>query len=1190
MKRWHSRAAWMALVTASWLAAALPAEEQPAATVSGQPPATAQPPAVKPPLAGENGEEKPLREQTIYIPYSKLREAFEKEGRGVFLPYEQFQELWRQARQSQQPQPDKRPPQAVVLTEIESEATVERDVVVVKAKLKLEVLGKGWHEVVLRLSDAAIRSAQLDGQPARIVYDQQAGYKLLLRNDTPEATRQELVLEYARAFNKSPGLNSVQFAAPQAPINRWRIRIPQKGVKVNIQPLIAATEVPAAEPPMPAAPQPADAVREETVVLAFVGAAPQVQIDWTPKAEGATGLEALATVQMQQEVVLEEGVLRTRARLAYEISRAELSQLLVEIPADQKITGVFDANVRQWQVAAQEGKQIITIQLFEPVKKTQNIAIELERFSDQLVMKEVAVPVVKAVGVGRQQGVVVIRVGEQLRAEPIQRSGLLQLDTAELPPPLSKSPWSFVYRYSALPFELVLRVEKVKPRVRTEELVEVFLEPEQATVGLLAIFDIQQAGVFQLEFDLPAGYVLRQVVGQSVSGAEAASVDSHSLEGENKARLKVNLARKAMGRVGLYVELHKRLEDPNLLSPTGQSSQLDWPLPRTAMSAEGTNGRLVIYAPESLRLNPNKQTGVRVVAFAEAIQGLESQRKDRFPALREVLAFVYTLEPVELTLTVERRKPQVDVRQLLTARIDSGVVKYDAVFHFDVRYSSVKSLRIDVPTPLATEIRNVTPGIREKPIDPRPEDAAEGYTPWSFTGEREFLGEIVIQLTREQKSKELEIGKSADYAIPVLKPMGVDRGWGQIVITKAETLDVNAKSGFTGLRPIDPQHDLMDGVKIADAARAFEFHEDWSLAVTATRYELEDPKHTSIERAVLRMVVTRSDYVSVQALYRVRSTVQRLLVQLPAGAEFDSDPLRLNGRAIPLERGNKDERFIPLVGQNPEQPFVIELRYTVKGDHSRLDFPTFPDQPPIQSKPAMQKIYLIAYLPEEMILLGSRGPWTNQQAYWYEHLNGMSPRDDDRTLVNWVIEALTPQNNPLDSFATDGRAYTFTTLRPTPPPDGSLRLVAWRERWLNLALFGSLALVGLVFVRQAAGWKLGALTVLITMIVLVGVFAPTFAMQVLDFKLIVAIGLIVLLWLVSAAMAYRPRGGGTAHRSSSTDTSSSVEVTSDNSDATSSSPEGMPAKTDNAEQTESPFAGDKQEGNDDAKQGGESHD
>ena len=42
--------------------------------------------------------ESELREQTIYIPYTKLRGIFEKEGRGVFIPYEQFQQLWKKAR------------------------------------------------------------------------------------------------------------------------------------------------------------------------------------------------------------------------------------------------------------------------------------------------------------------------------------------------------------------------------------------------------------------------------------------------------------------------------------------------------------------------------------------------------------------------------------------------------------------------------------------------------------------------------------------------------------------------------------------------------------------------------------------------------------------------------------------------------------------------------------------------------------------------------------------------------------------------------------------------------------------------------------------------------------------------------------------------------------------------------------
>ena len=45
----------------------------------------------------------PIREQTIYIPFEKLKDVFEKRGRGIFLPYEKFQELWKKARQATVP-------------------------------------------------------------------------------------------------------------------------------------------------------------------------------------------------------------------------------------------------------------------------------------------------------------------------------------------------------------------------------------------------------------------------------------------------------------------------------------------------------------------------------------------------------------------------------------------------------------------------------------------------------------------------------------------------------------------------------------------------------------------------------------------------------------------------------------------------------------------------------------------------------------------------------------------------------------------------------------------------------------------------------------------------------------------------------------------------------------------------------
>jgi hypothetical protein len=215
--------------------------------------------------------EKTIREQDIYIPYDKLRQVFEKHGRGVFLPYDKFQELWKAAQDRTQPSAEAKPPVGAVINEIENEATVEKDVVRVKAKVKIELLAEGWQEIPLRLSDAAIITAKLGDQAARILGAPGQDYRLLIEKKGKQPETIELDLEYAKAITRSPGQNSVSFQTPQAPVSRWKVTIPQSGVKVNLQPLIAATEVPAAAKTPEEQPQEKKA--DETVVLAFVGAA-----------------------------------------------------------------------------------------------------------------------------------------------------------------------------------------------------------------------------------------------------------------------------------------------------------------------------------------------------------------------------------------------------------------------------------------------------------------------------------------------------------------------------------------------------------------------------------------------------------------------------------------------------------------------------------------------------------------------------------------------------------------------------------------------------------------------------------------------------------------------------------------------------------------------------------------------------
>jgi len=1117
-------------------------------------PGLAQEPAAAPAPDEPAAEE--LREQSIYIPYEKLRKVFEQHGRGVFLPYEQFQDLWDAARKQTTPPAEAQPPLAAVITGSENEARVAEDVVEVKARLTIELLSEGWHEVPLRLSDAAITRAPLDDAPARLIGGQGEGYRLLIEKKGKQPEEHTLELEYAKAIQRTPGQNRVSFQAPRAPISRWRVTIPQAGVKVNIQPLLAATEVPAAAAPGPGAEAAEPAAPEQTVVLAFVGAAPVVGIEWTPKSEGAAGLEALASVQAEQRVWFTEGATRTRTRLDYAISRAELSSLRIEVPADQRVVNVADANVRQWTVeepAADAKTKEITVQLFEPAKGSQQVFVDLEQFAADAEKRLVHVPVVKAVGVGHQQGELVIHVDEGLRAEVEDSTGLLQVDAGDLSESLSQESWAFSYRYASALFALTLAVEKLEPQIVTDSLVAAYLEPERLSVDTLTVYTIRQAGVFRLDLDVPAGFEVVDVVGREGAGAAAAVVDGYHLEGseEPKApddegdapaddaapaaaeaegeangkaepadtrRLVVNLSRKAFGRVALVVLLTKELDEPGLRSPEAEPAALAAAVPTVAGPIQRAMGRLVVYAPESLRITPEKSDSLRTVTFREALEGMPPTREQPPDELRPVLAFGYTQAPGKLALSVERRRPKVTMRQLLVARIDSGVIKYEATFHYQVRYSGVESLLLDVPKDVDANLPSDSP-LRHEQVEPGPNDPPlpTGYVRWELTGESELLGEGDFKLSWETPIEGLDVGQSKDLSVPRLLPAGVDRAWGQIVLAKAETLDIEVKKKSDSLLYIDPQTDLV--ATVPGAARALEFQDDWDeLTITLTHYKLEEVKHTCIELGVVRAVATRGGTVAVQGLYRVRSAQQQLQVAFPNGASFDTSPVRIGGRRVPLQTLAGDY-FVPLVDSSAEESFLLELRYTIEGSGSRLDVPWFPEDP------AVLKLYLAAYLPDEWALLGSGGPWTPM--FEWRKGDGWRPepvawadpekrrRINAERLIAEVVSGINDvASNPAETFRTDGTEYLFSTLHPEKPPGGSLRLRSVDDRVLSAIVFALVALGGLVLLPVGISGRAMATGSLVALLVLGGVFLPTLTLQILDVTFLAAICLVLVLWVV----------------------------------------------------------------------------
>jgi hypothetical protein len=1075
--------------------------------------------------AEEAGEKKnSIFEQTIYIPYDKLSKVFESPSRGVFLPYDEFQKLWQAARAKRAMDNPVSIPLRSIITSISSEATVRGDVMQVSAKLSIQMLGLGWHEIPLRLVNAAISEAEIDGETARIIFRPGQGYFLLMQRQESDPADVVLDLQYARTYNQSPGLNQVSFQAPQASINRWKITIAEPGVKVNVQPLVAATETQdgAARDNATGDPVPPVAPATETVLIAFFGLTPQVHIDWTPRSEGAAGLQALATVQTRQSVVIGEGSQRTQAQIVYVITRSELRELKLRIPVGQKISGVFDANVRRWDVALEEGYQIITIELFEPADSTQTINIELERFDLEVGMQnesvDVTIPEIEALNVSRQQGLVMVKVEGDLRADVDTRTGLLQVDAAEVN---VGQGWDFVYRYAALPYELVLKIEKLQPRVKVEEYVTIQITPQLTRMSVTTLFDIQRAGLFHVDYDVPIGYRIRSVRGIAAANVTAAVVENHHAVENAPGKYRVNFSRKAVGQVALLVSVEKVRTDVNLLTPTGEASEYTFSLPRiVAASVEHVQGNVTLLAPEGLRVTPVDTAGGQSVAISEvqpSIAGLV--QISGIGSSLAVHAFRYANESFNPTFSVERRQPQIEVGQLVIADVQSGIINHSVTLAYDVRYSGVKKLRLDVPTSLVGKIRNDSKLVQESEIIPRPDDLAADYTAWELISNRELFGAFQVDLSWIESLDDLEVGSATSVSLNPLTPQEVHRSWGQIAIKKAENLDVvPAKSD--GVRPIDPRYDLKLGsteTQIEGAAVAMEFHQAWSVELDIHRYELESIELSAIELGVVDVQIAKGGKSRVHAVYRVKSAAQRIAVTFPKGAKIPNDPLSINGEAVGIEKGNTTDAvesttyLIPLNTITPGEDFVLELKYSIESDGFTVRIPEFTDLH------AINQIFMVVHLPSDTVLMDYSGDWDDhlpssfletiqRNLLYYSESEGDVDVD---SLLNNITQAKVDVQ--LGNQFSNQDTLVFSAINPSSSPLG-LSTVSLSN--FHMIMFGFLVAVTL------GGLWMGVRNQIITVLVLVSaslgvvLIKPIMASQMPFSGLFLGMCLMSIIWVI----------------------------------------------------------------------------
>jgi hypothetical protein len=1036
-------------------------------------------------------------EHTIYIPYQEFWKVFEQENRGVFLPYEEYRKLLKAAEEASV-KPDPKKMEGFLVKELSGTLQAGETVIKGTATLELEAFSEGWHEVPLQLNEWTVSSATLDGQPARL-RKERGQFVLVFEQTEGQAGDHTLEMEFAIPYQENSGKRNplesgekgIHFSLPEVAVNRWSLSVPDENVEFNVSDSVAVTRL--------------DTGKGTNVEL-FLGGHKSLNVKWTPEVEGAVNMEAVMQATVKQSAVISVDRVQTQSKVELQIERATVESVAFVIDGNERVVEVNSPRLKSWKAEKQGERQVISLLFQEPVKGREDVRVESERYDVEDVWKA---PMLEVNGVVRQDGSWVVELAEELKTASEKVSGMFRLDVAQPQPGKGSGRW-MGWEYRTLPAELTLQLEEVTPEIKLVTTSSINIEPRQIQQKVHVNLTIERAGIFQFQLSIPDEYELLNPSLTSGGGIQRFDVSDAE---EGRKVVTFDFTGKISGNHNLVFELERKKEFVALMSPTGEEVSLEVPMVRgVGPHIVQDKGELVVGSPAFLSLTVADSKGLREDPWQELrkVHSILNTTQPQF-------GFRYAEDTVSLRLLAKRKEPYTTVTQMLVVQAESGVVNFRSDLILNVQYSGIRHIRLDVPTELKDRIRIGKEEIRKVALSDAP-GLKEGMTAWRLESPSEFTGEVTIPLEWETPLTGLDVGVQKELRIPALLPKGVDRSRGQIILRKAESMDVVAKEVGPELIPLDPRHDLLFGRSIPDAALAFEYQREWDLTVNLVRYEPVDVKATSIDRAWIRQVLTRGGEVSVQAVYQLRSVRQRLELRLPEGAEFNAQPLRLNGRSVSLERGEEGQVYLPLTGFQADEAVLLELSYSLPEGSTDLTLPHFPEEP------ATQKTYLSVYVPENQVYLGHRGGWNPDYIWRVGKGYRLMPRGRlfESELWNWVKGDVDVSGSPLDRLSTDGQHVMFSTLRPETK-GVTLSVTTVSHRLFQMLTIGVGVLLGLLLIRAAIRTRFMVCMALVALLALAGVFLPSLAHALINDATGGGAFLVLILWVVYDVVVRFPK-------------------------------------------------------------------
>ena len=1006
-----------------------------------------EPPAPVP--VTEKGPETPvvIREQTVYVPYTKLKDVFEKEGRGIFLPYEEFLKLWRAANPTPNPVEPVGPPAEAVVQSSPYKGKVIGDLALFEVSYHVEALKEGWGLVKLPLSGVAVESVDL-GDSKALFATHGKSYGLLL----PEKGPYDLKLRFSVKVQSSPGIKKLSFGLPPAGITSLELAIPEADARVDVTPKTAATRITAAE--------------EETLVTTFVGNSSNVEINWMPPIGKAAEDAAVLIAKQYARAYLGERILSLETTIQYDLARGEAPGFKLNVPTidNTRLLYVRGDNIRRWDL---EGS-VLTVELHSPVKETYSLKLGFERVLPE-TPEAISVPVPRAEGVLRESGWLALGHDSGLKVNISSSTGYSQLDLGEVPK--SIGPDSRVgFQYLAPPEPLGLSVRKIEPVIHSEVISVVTLGRERDSwVGEIN-YRIKKAGVFIVALAVPERWSVEEVGSpQDVEDFQISDPDS------GLRTITVNLRARQLGAFKLPFKL------------TAEGSIGEEKVTLSPLFVTGTQqdqGLFGVAAPRSIDLKTVAATGLSSVEQQELVSaGIMSQVSAE---AGEPLAYRYSknslTEKASVELELREKQEEINViSQHLAAVGESGRIKLTHYLDYMILYKERDSLEFTAPSTLDSELRINGEGIAETPV-PEPQD--NGLSLWTVKLQSPVQGTVTLSITHEISPEALESGKASEFTIPLVYPRkNFKTRSGFVAVTKVGNLEVETSA--SNLDTIDSSRlDPRIGRR-GQVIKAYAYStKDPELKLSLTRYNPVPLAETAVTLHHIKAVLSRDPCKlhAIATLLVQNSSAQYLEISLPEGASLRN--VFVNGApATTKQRKDGGTDLISIPRSKGREAFAVVVDYdqslssSPMGSLGGLEIETISIKEAKDKPVPVQKIEFDLWVPDEFSYLSWSG---NLNRRGRGHPTAFSRLRKLIASPFNLPEADSPHKDPADFSAEDafrretqGKAiYSFSCMART----GSLGL-SWTTPsilgFTKVLFFAATLIGGSILVRKLSlnpGW------------------------------------------------------------------------------------------------------------------------